>query len=59
MSNFKGELESLLNRYNLENGSNTPDFVLSKFVCLAIKAFDEAVIARDYWFGTDGKQKGE
>lgn len=46
---FRADLSALLNRYSRENGSDTPDFVLAKFVALALHAFDQAVLARDKW----------
>lgn len=49
--NFRKELEDLINRYSLENGSNTPDFILADYVRDAIRSFDKAVIARELWYG--------
>lgn len=45
------ELESLLNRHSLENGSNTPDYILSDYLLNCLSAFDLAVNARHKWFG--------
>lgn len=44
---FRKELEHLINRHSLENGSNTPDFVLANFLCNCLAAFDAAVNRRD------------
>ncbi|HSW65257.1 MAG TPA: hypothetical protein VLH56_18395 [Dissulfurispiraceae bacterium] len=29
---FRAELETLINRYSKENGSNTPDFILADYM---------------------------
>jgi hypothetical protein len=51
MSNLRGELQVLLNRYSAENGSNTPDFILAQFLDDSLLAFDHAVNAREAWYG--------
>lgn len=48
---FVNELTSLVNQYSLENASNTPDFILSKFVLAAINAMNVAVYERDKFYG--------
>lgn len=40
---FQNELSSLLNRYSKENESNTPDFILAKFLIGALRSFNIAV----------------
>lgn len=52
---FRKELERLINRFSMENGSNTPDFILAGFLSNCIKAFDSAIRKRDNWYGY-GKQ---
>lgn len=39
---FKKDLTSLINKYSLENGSNTPDFVLSEYLVMCLKAFNKS-----------------
>lgn len=56
MQTFKGELEALLNKYSMESGSDTPDFVLAKFLCGALRAFDEATLERTEWMNDDGER---
>lgn len=53
MDNFRKELEQLINKNSLENGSNTPDFILAEYLDNCLKAFDLAVLKRKSWF-TDG-----
>lgn len=48
---FLGELEALINRFSLENGSDTPDFVLAEYLQASLAAFDAAVRARERWSG--------
>ena len=48
---FLRELESLINRHSMENGSDTPDFILADYLnhCLAI--FNGTLKAREKWYG--------
>ena len=45
------EIAAVLNKYSLENGSNTPDFLLAQYLlgCLAI--YNSTVSAREAWYG--------
>jgi hypothetical protein len=47
---FREELESVINRHSMENGSNTPDFLLAGFLNSCLDAFDHAVRERDKWY---------
>ena len=46
---FEQELEKLINRHSMENGSNTPDFILAKYLTNCLKVFDNAVSKRSDW----------
>lgn len=48
---FRQELDALINRYSLENGSNTPDFILGQFLAQVLEVFDTAVNLRESWYG--------
>ena len=52
MSNdqFKKELEGLINRYSMERGSNTPDFILADYLYGCLLQFNETVAAREKWY---------
>jgi hypothetical protein len=50
-NDLKGELQSLLNRASRENGSNTPDFILARFLMGCLESFEAATKARDEWYG--------
>jgi hypothetical protein len=43
---LKEKIEKLINQKSLENGSNTPDFVLAQYLLDCLEAFDNAVNAR-------------
>lgn len=48
---FKLELERLINEHSIENGSDTPDFILAEFLNTCLEAFNRAVQAREQWYG--------
>lgn len=48
---FRDKLEALINSHAMENGSDTPDFVLAEFLTASLRAFDAAVVAREKWYG--------
>lgn len=45
------ELSAVLNRHSVENGSNTPDFILAQYLLGCLAAFETAVNAREKWYG--------
>ena len=51
MPSFKDELKDLINKYSLENESNTPDFILSEYLLDCLAAYERTVNQRDAWFG--------
>lgn len=56
---FKDELIALLNRASLENGSDTPDFILAQYLIDCLIAFDRAVVARSNWYSNPDKINGK
>ena len=48
---FKKELENLINRYNMENSSNTPDFILAEYLMGCLENFNKSVKKRRNWAG--------
>lgn len=48
---FREELTAVINRFSMESGCNTPDFILAKYLANCLHAFDEAVKAREKWYG--------
>jgi hypothetical protein len=51
MNNFENELRGLINSYSKENESNTPDFILAKYMIKCLDAFTEASTSRERWYG--------
>lgn len=51
MSNFLEELCSLINRHSLENGSNTPDYILAGYLKQCLDTFDSITQQREMWHG--------
>lgn len=49
--NFIKELEWLINKYSMENGSDTPDFILAEYMFSCLQAFNSTVSRRSAWFG--------
>lgn len=47
---FVQELEGLINKHSVENISNTPDFILAKFMFDCLKGFEKASLERERWF---------
>ena len=45
------EIAQAINSVSAENGSDTPDFILADFLAGCLAAFDEAVVAREEWYG--------
>jgi hypothetical protein len=50
-SNFRQELESLINGHSMENGSDTPDFLLAEYLSRSLELFDVIVERREQWYG--------
>lgn len=50
---FKTELQSLINRYSMESGSNTPDFILAEYLFNCLQSFDLAYSKRIKWYAAD------
>jgi hypothetical protein len=49
--NFRKELKELINKHSKKNGSNTPDEVIANYLNRCLDTFDEAVIARERFYG--------
>jgi len=53
ITNFEKKLESLLNECSMENGSDTPDFILAGYLQDCLTAFNTAMKIRESWYGRD------
>lgn len=54
-SDFESDLKILINCYSKENGSDTPDLILARFICRCLEAYDYAVQQREQWYGRGQK----
>ena len=50
---FEKALEGLINKYSMENESDTPDYILAQYMFTCLSAYRNAVTARDKWFQVD------
>ena len=48
---FEQELERLINRFSKENGSDTPDFIVTAYLLRCLETYDSTVQARENWYG--------
>lgn len=48
---FAQRLESLLNRHSQENWSDTPDFILARYLLDCLAAWNKGVRHRETWYG--------
>ena len=49
-SKLERELGNLLNCHSAENASDTPDFILAKFLMQCLAAWNDGVVARQKWY---------
>lgn len=49
---FKDELTSLINKYSLENASNTPDFIIAQYLIECLDSYNLATMLRNKWYGS-------
>lgn len=50
---FTKELEALINKYNMETYSDTPDFILATFLNNCLASYNHALQCRQRWYGVD------
>jgi len=51
IDSLREEVAAALNRHSCENESNTPDFILAKFLLGCLQAWDNSVRERERWYG--------
>lgn len=56
LSKFQEELTTLINRHSVENGSETPDFILAVYLSACLAAFEAATVRREVWYGRAPKE---
>ncbi len=55
---FQKDLEEVINKHSMENGSNTPDFILAHYLVDCLKSFNKTSKAREKWYGKELKING-
>jgi len=50
MKEFRKELESLINRHSMENLSNTPDYLIARYLLKTFRGLNDCVQARDKFY---------
>lgn len=50
MPTFEQELTKLLNKHSQETQSQTPDYILAKYLVGCLRSFEEAHSAKKEWF---------
>jgi hypothetical protein len=49
-SQFRKPIETVINSHSMENGSDTPDYILAEYLVGCLEAFDRAVTRRTAWY---------
>ncbi len=52
---FAKQLEAAINATSQENASNTPDFILAQYLLGCLAAWNDAVKARERWYGREAE----
>ena len=52
---FRKDIEQVINKHSIENNSNTPDFILAKYLIDCLQTFDEATKRREEWYDSVNK----
>lgn len=55
---FEEELETLINKHSMENGSNTPDWILARYLRECLSLWNMTVQQRETWYGRDARPTG-
>ena len=53
MKEFRKDIEQLINKYSIENNTNTPDFILAEYLVDSLKTFDKIIQKREKWYGRE------
>lgn len=48
---FRQKIESAINSHGIENGSQTPDFILAQYLMDCLMAWDKATMHREAFYG--------
>lgn len=53
MATFTEDIEDVINRHSREGDSNTPDFILARFLIECLSAWNHACRDRELFYGVD------
>lgn len=56
MTQFEREIREAINRNSKENQSDTPDYILARYLVSCLDSFSIAVHDRDVWYGFNAKK---
>lgn len=48
---FQEALRELINRHSMENGSDTPDYMLAEYLCDCLATYETIIVKRERWYG--------
>ena len=48
---LQASIGKLLNKFSAENDSNTPDFILARYLIKCLETWNECVTLREIWYG--------
>ncbi len=51
LDKFENELDNLINCHSMENGSDTPDYILARYLRDCLETWNRAVRRRENWYG--------
>ena len=58
LNTFEKELSNLLNSYSMENGSDTPDYMLAQYLRNCLENYNRTIVMREKWFGRYSEDNG-
>ena len=50
---FERELKELINKHSVENDSDTPDWLLAKYLTGCLTVYTSVVMAREKWYNRE------
>lgn len=48
---FQDALQTLINQHSMENGSDTPDWMLAEYLCDCLATYEVIIQKRERWYG--------
>ena len=50
---FQDALTNLINCHSMENGSDTPDYMLAEYLCDCLATYEATIVKREKWYGRE------